>query len=271
MHQYKTVAQILLILSIFNLVLAVPVVREIYDTHDDVVVPVEVRNVEVIMSKERRQPTSDGTTPPTSTPPSPDELTSHSTSLLPDGSTPSHSQLPLPDGSTQPTPSNPPPALPDGSTPLSAPPPNGEVSLDHGPTPSSGATSLAVSSPPGETESSDHSVPAPSEIVSSPGGTEAVPGVPAIVGPAPAHQVNAAATAARERMEAQLAAIENFCTFSKSVAKGVAVIGIAGGLVTYFRNRNHHRTIDGPDWCISNPSHLSCRRLCVLNHRRPDL
>ncbi|KAN0113847.1 hypothetical protein V8E52_007319 [Russula decolorans] len=58
MHQYKTVAQILLILSIFNLVFAAPVVREIYDAHDDVVVPVVVRNV-ATMSKERRQSESD--------------------------------------------------------------------------------------------------------------------------------------------------------------------------------------------------------------------
>ena len=52
MHQYKAVTQTLLMLSIFNLVFATPVVREVYDAHDDVM-PVVVRDA-AAMSNERR-------------------------------------------------------------------------------------------------------------------------------------------------------------------------------------------------------------------------
>jgi hypothetical protein len=74
MHQYKTVAQILLLLSIFNLVLGVPVVREIYDARDNGAVPVVARNV-VVMSKERSQVDSDMPTPSHSSPPPQDGST----------------------------------------------------------------------------------------------------------------------------------------------------------------------------------------------------
>ncbi len=58
MHQYQTVAQALLILSVFNLVFAVPVGRGIHDARDNMVarvpVVVEMENVTAAMSKERR-------------------------------------------------------------------------------------------------------------------------------------------------------------------------------------------------------------------------
>src|SRR5712691_4314205 len=89
MHQYKTVAQMLLILSIFNLVLAAPVVRETRDAnaaHDNVVVPVVMRNL-AAMSKERRGG-SDGSAPSDSSPPLPHGSPSHSSPPLPGESTP---------------------------------------------------------------------------------------------------------------------------------------------------------------------------------------
>jgi hypothetical protein len=135
MHQYKTVAQILLILSIFNLVFAIPVVREIDHVHGDVVVPVAVpvavRNVAATLaatSKERRE--------------DPDGTPSHSSPPPPDGSA---SSLPPPlDGSA---PSLPPPApgwsLSDGAAPLHESPPS----------PPGGPAASAVSPPPDRTAS----------------------------------------------------------------------------------------------------------------------
>lgn len=110
MHQCKTVAHILLILSIFNLVFAVPVVRETFDEHDDVVAPVIVRDV-AAMSKERRAE-SDGTTLLTaSESPLPQDETMHSHDSPP----------PPPDEST---------AHPGGSAAVAAPsPPDGSASL----------------------------------------------------------------------------------------------------------------------------------------------
>jgi hypothetical protein len=125
MHQYKTVAHILLILSIFNLVFAIPVVREIGDAHDDLMVSVVVRSV-AATSKERREEDPDG-------------MPSHS-SPLPDGSTPSP---PPPDGST---PSHSSPPLQNGS------PSDGAALLHESPPPPPGGpAALAVSPPPGET------------------------------------------------------------------------------------------------------------------------
>lgn len=117
MHRYTTVAQILLILSIFNHILAAPVVRDTHDVQDDVAVPLVVRNVAII-SKEWRSSELDGPMPSTSSPPSP-----------------SHS----------------PPLLPEGSTHLYAPPPpqDGESSVYEGPAPAGGPASLAVSEAPG--------------------------------------------------------------------------------------------------------------------------
>jgi hypothetical protein len=52
MHQYKTIAQTLVFLFIFNLVIAAPaVVREIHDTGDDVVVVAE--DVATVSVKQR--------------------------------------------------------------------------------------------------------------------------------------------------------------------------------------------------------------------------
>ena len=108
----------LVILSIFNLVLAAPVVREKRDAHDKVAVPVVVRNL-AAMSKERRGG-SDGSAPSDSSPP------------LPHGS-PSHSS----------------PPLPGESTPLDASPlPSDEEALFHGP-PSDEEAPLRGQTPPG--------------------------------------------------------------------------------------------------------------------------
>lgn len=64
MHQYKTVSQILLIISIFNLVFAVPVVRQMYDAHDNVVLPVVVRTVADGTPFGSSPPPLDGSPPP---------------------------------------------------------------------------------------------------------------------------------------------------------------------------------------------------------------
>ena len=94
MHQYKAVAQILLLLSIFNLVLGAPVVREIYEARDDGAVPVVARNV-AVMSKERSQVDSDMLTPSHSSPPPQDEsTTSYFPAPMSDGSTPLYASSP---------------------------------------------------------------------------------------------------------------------------------------------------------------------------------
>ena len=94
MHQYKAVAQILLLLSIFNLVLGAPVVREIYEARDDGAVPVVAQNV-AVMSKERSQVDSDMLTPSHSSPPPQDEsTTSYFPAPMSDGSTPLYASSP---------------------------------------------------------------------------------------------------------------------------------------------------------------------------------
>ena len=130
MHQHKTVAQTLLILSIFNLVLAAPVLRDIYDARGDVAGTTAVENV-AGMSKERHQSRSDGatgspssplpdydgsTTSPSSPQPLDGPTASSSSPPPPDGPTASSSSPPPPDGSTT---SHSPPLLPDGPPPLS--------------------------------------------------------------------------------------------------------------------------------------------------------
>src|SRR5216684_1385833 len=86
MHHYKTFAQTLLFLSIFNLAFAAPVaVREINDTGDDVVVAEGVATASV-----RRRGTEPGETAP--------PQYSSSSSSSPDGSPP-HNSLPQ-EGST---------------------------------------------------------------------------------------------------------------------------------------------------------------------------
>jgi hypothetical protein len=192
MHQYKTAAQILLILSIFNLVLAAPVVRDIRDAHDDEVVPVIMRNV-AVMSKERGESGSDGSTPSDSSPPPPPPR--------PDGSTPLHSSPPLPDG---PMPSHSSPPLPDGSTVLDvSSPSDGEAPLHGRPTPPGGPASLAVSSPPGR--------------------TAALPVVPAI----DRHGMLAAVFPSREALSQRLESL-----MDKAFIGG-AVFLLAGGSVLY--------------------------------------
>jgi hypothetical protein len=206
MHQYKTLAQIILFFSIFNLVFTAPVVRETYDAHDDVAVPVVVRNV-VAMSKERRQP-------------------------------------------NEPTPSQPSPPPPDGSTPsLDEPTP-----LHESPSPPAGPAALAVSSPPG--------------------GMASLPVIPASDQPVPAHSPSTSQhfTAITHDMLAPerlspAAEMKRFQTLAKVVAIGGTIIIITGGLLWQARHSLRRRTI-GPDsdWYVFNPSHLSCRRLNVLNH-----
>jgi hypothetical protein len=51
MHQHKIVAQVILILSVVNFVLAAPTVREIHETRDDVVVRVLAEDVGAVMEK----------------------------------------------------------------------------------------------------------------------------------------------------------------------------------------------------------------------------
>ena len=94
MHQCRTIAHIVLILSIFYLVFAVPVIRETFDAYGDgdVVVPAVMRNA-AAMSKDRRQPESDGSTPSPSSSRPPDEsmtLPSPDESMALDGLTSLH-------------------------------------------------------------------------------------------------------------------------------------------------------------------------------------
>jgi len=51
MHQPKTVAQLILILSIVNFVLAAPAAREIHEARDGVIVPVFAQDVEGVSDK----------------------------------------------------------------------------------------------------------------------------------------------------------------------------------------------------------------------------
>ena len=210
MLQHKIAAQILLILSIFNIVIAAPVVREIHETHDDEVVPVVVRNVEV-MSEERRGSESEGPTP------------SDSSTPLPDGSTLSHSS----------------PPLPDGSTPLFTSSPSDEpASLNERPTrpvaggPASG--SLAVSSPPGEmVPATDEPVPIHSTLMPQDNAV-AVDDVPVAEPPS---------------LEAQHAArMQRVRTFMKaSIAVGAVLV--VGNWLWFFRHNLHHRAIEPDGTC----------------------
>ena len=229
MHQHKTIAQILLVFSVFNLAFAAPVVREIYDAHDDAMVPVVVRNV-AAMSKERR--TVSDASPSSSSPPPPD------------GSTPSGSH-----------PSPPPP--PDGSTPLQGSAPSDEpepVPLHDSESPSlsGGPAALAVS-PPGETAS----------LPVAPASNQPVP-----VHPESTSQHYTAIThdmLGPDRLSPE-AEMKRFQTLAKVVVIGGTIIAIAGGLLWNNRH-NLRRQIIGPEWYVSKPSHLSYRRLNVPNHK----
>ena len=206
MHQYKTLIQIILTLSIFNLVLAAPVVQEIYDARDDMAV---VRNV-AVMSKGRRQPSSEGPTPSHPSLPPPDGLTrSHSSPALLDGSTPLQSS----------------PALPDASGSVPSPSP---LMLPEGPGPEDGPVPLPDWSPPAALRTTTQ--------------------------PATDHHAE---------MQEETAHL-------KKIGRGLAILGFAGVLTLFYHHHHHHRAIDS-DWYVSNLSHLSCIRLKVPNHKRPDL
>ena len=208
MHQYQTLVQILLFLSIFNLVLAAPVVREIYDTRDDMAVPFVVRNVGV-MSKERRQSSSEGPTP------------SHSSLPPPDGLTRSHSSPALLDGSTRLQSS---PASPDGSVPS-----HSSMPLPDGPMPS-------------------HSLPPVAEAAA----------LPAIPGLLPAHfQSDMSSNLPAVPPQSDLL-VQEVETYVNKIRRGIAILGIAGGVVLLYHHyhHHHHRAIDS-DWYVYNPSHLS--------------
>ena len=238
MHQHKTVAQILLILSIFNLVLAAPAVREIYDAHNDVAVPVPVvvRNMAAI-SKERRDAESDGN--------------------------PSHSSPPPPDGST---PSNSlPPPPPDGSTPLQGSSPSDEpepMPSHESPSPSRGPAALATSSPPGDMASLPV-VPASDQHTSQHNSetTQDMSNVPASDQPAPVpstltSQHNMEVThegsdslrhpAGRIAAEDETSRLQKV---AKVVVAGTIILAITGGLLWKNRHNLRRETIGpDPDW-----------------------
>jgi hypothetical protein len=233
MHQYKTLAQILLILSIFNLVFGVPVVREIYDARDDLAVPTAVDHV-AVMLKQQHQSRSNGARASPSSPPPDESMTSDSSPLLPSRPSPLYASSPL-----------------DGEA---------SESLHGSPTPPGGPASLVVSSPP-------------DEIV--PGTDRPVP-----VRTAPILQGDTAATRTHVNLPVagdHEAMVEMLETLAKKVVIGTSVLIISGGLILAARslslshnNHWHHRAID-PDWYVSTPSRLSCRRLNVPNNKRPDL
>ena len=225
MHQYKTVAQILLVLSIFNLALAAPVVREIYDARDNVDMAVPTAVVDVaVMSKEQYQSRSDGpppdgsTTSPSSPPPPPPPPPDAS------GSTASHSS----------------PQLPDGPPPLyTSSPPDREASLHELPTHPDEPTTLPVS-------------PLPAEIAPAAGQPVPVPW--------PSTPGGNAASASRQRLRnrweleraVDRALMERAGPWLKKVGVGLAIIGGTYGAVEFFRHRNQHRRTIDPDRYVSN-------------------
>lgn len=210
MHPYKTLAQILLILSSFNLVFSAPVAREIDDAHNHVVMPVVVRNV-AATSKERRQSSElDGTPSPSSPPPSP-----------PDGSAPSRFLPPPSDG-----------PMPLHSLSLS----DGPAPLRELPSRPAGPATLAVSSPPSASGTAGLSVvpasdpPVPMHATStSQSYTSVTHSMLAIDRPSP---------------EAEMERVERFGNLAKGVIVGSVIILIAGGLLWSHRHELRHRTID---------------------------
>ena len=232
MHQYKTVTQILLILSIFNLVLGAPVVREIYDARDDVA----VGNVAVISKGQHLSRSNEATASPSS-PPTDGSTTSPSSPPPLDESTTSHSS----------------PVLPEELPPLyTSSPSEGEpdswTDFHNLAMPPSGLPSLPVSSPPGE-------------IVLA---TDQP--VPVLPGWSSQQEADAASLIRlREMMEANRVLRQTTRTVAMKFAGGLAILGITGGMIAYYRHRNHHhRTID-LDWYVSNPPSPSCRHLNILS------
>ena len=222
MHQCKTVAQIL-ILSIFNLVFGAPVVREMYDTRDDLAVPTAVGHA-AVMLKEQHQSRSNGAT---ASPSSPPPLYASSPS---DG-----------EGSLNGSPT--PPGHPASLYPSS--PSDEEASLHEGLTPPSGPAPLTVSSPPGEIVPATDQ-PVSVHLASTPQENTAVTHAHDMSAPHPRPPLTIVTTEEANRI---------FNTYLKTLTIGVAVIIISGGLVAYYRHCNlHHRTID-LDWYVSNPSH----------------
>ena len=253
MHQYKTLAQIPLILSIFNLVLGAPVVREIYYAHDDLAVPMAVGNVAVV-SKEQHQSRSNGATASPSSPP-------------PDRSTTSHFSLPPPDESTT---SDSSPLLSSRPPPLYASSPSdGEVDLHESPTPPSGPSSLSASSS-SDGEGSLHELltrpgePTSLAVSSPPGETDGLAWPSTHGGPYGRDDV------VRLMIGAQRSIRRTANTWVKKVVAGIVIIGIASGVVAYFLHRTPHRRTIDPDWYVSNPSYLSRRCLNVPNNKRPN-
>jgi hypothetical protein len=61
--------------------------------------------------------------------------------------------------------------------------------------------------------------------------------------------------------------MRRFGNVAKVVVVGGTILAITGGLLWHHRHDLRRRTID-PDWYVSNPSHLSYRRLNVLNPKR---
>ncbi|KAI0274085.1 hypothetical protein BGY98DRAFT_996467 [Russula aff. rugulosa BPL654] len=253
MHQYKAVAQTLLIFSIFNLVLGAPVVREIYDARDGVVVPTTVGNM-AVMSKEQHQSRSDGAISSPSSPPPDEPTTSHSSPLLTEGLPPLYTSSPSegePDSWTDFHNLPIPPSLHASSSP-DIEGPSHEL-----PTHPGEITSLPVSSPPGEI------VPATDQPVHGPWPST----LERPVGP----EDEAVIRRLRWMIDVRRVVQEGAIPFATKFFTGIIILGTAGGVVAHYRHRNHHnRTIDS-DWYVSNPSHLSCRYINVPNHKRSNL
>jgi hypothetical protein len=241
MHQYKAVAQTLLIFSIFNLVLGAPVVREIYDARDGVVVPTTVGNM-AVMSKEQHQSRSDGATSSPSSPPPDEPTTSHSSPLLPEGLPPLYTSSPS-----------------EGE-------PDSWTDFHNLPIPPS---LHASSSPDGEGPS--HELPThPGEIVPATDQPVHGPWPSTLEGPV-GPEDEAVIRRLRWMIEVRRVVRERAIPFATKLVAGVIILGTAGGVVAHYRHRNHHnRTIDS-DWYVSNPSYLSCRHLNVPNHKRSNL
>ena len=211
MRQHKTVVQIFVIFSISNLVLAVPLVRYIYDARGNVAVPTAVREL-AVTSKEQHQSRSEW-------------ATASSSSLPPDGSTTSPSSSPPPDQSTTSHSSPLLPALYDYSSS------EGEASFHDLPIHLDEQT--AVSSPPGE-------------IVPAAGQPVPVPWLPTSEG-ASASTTEQLRGMWEAQAQAQQSIRQTVRTVVEKVTVGLVTLGITGAVVMYYRHRNHHHRAIDPD------------------------
>jgi hypothetical protein len=146
----------------------------------------------------------------------------------------------------------------EGPTPSSSsmPPPDGSTPL-HGSSPSDGpAPSHGSLSPPGG--------PAALAVSSPPGGTASLPVGPASDQPAPQEYTAVTHDMLAPPPEAQVTRFEHW---GKVAAAGVTLAAITGWLIWTNPYTHSRRTID-PEWYVSNPSHPSCRRLNIPNHKR---